>query len=163
MTPLVPALRDGAILAVVASCLVMGTLRANPRLLMRHYPKAVREAVPPMTRAERWTAVAIGLLLIGLLVGGPFLSAHLRLADGGPLPASALFLHAFVVGLVPNAVDWLLLDEFWMGVIRPRWAMLTGAEDVPFAFNHGQHARGFVVGAVLAALVAGAVAAAWSA
>lgn len=156
--PFTDAFRDGAVVAALATCLVMGTLRANPRLLMRHYPQALRDAVPSATKAERWAGLAVGLVLIGLLIGGPFLSAHIKLVAEGPLPRSVLFIHAFIVGMVFNAVDWLVLDELWLGVLRPRWAMLPGAEDVPFKFNHLQHARGFVVGTLAAAIIAAAVA-----
>lgn len=85
------ALRDGALLAVATSMLVMGTLRANPRLLMRHFPAELRVAVPPVTPRDQ---------PVGKLVG---------------------------------------------------------AETVPFRFNHLQHARGFAVGSVLSAVIAGLV------
>lgn len=146
-----PALRDGAVLAGLASIVVMGALRSNPRLLMRHYPKALRDGVPPMTMAERWWGLLIGLVLIGLLTAGPIVSTA-RLPDG--LSFGSRFAHAFIVGMVFNLVDWLLLDELWLGVLRPRWAMLPGAEHVAFRFNHLQHARGFLVGSVLALLAA---------
>lgn len=152
------ALRDGAFVALAASLLVMGTLRANPRLLMRHFPRELREAVAPMTPRERVTARLVGLPLIGLLVAGPWVSTAIALGGAAPVPFADAFAHAFVVAMVFNVVDWLILDEFWLGVLRPAWAMLPGAESVAFRFNHLQHARGFVIGSILSAVIAGVVA-----
>ncbi|MBL8772224.1 MAG: hypothetical protein JNK30_12655 [Phenylobacterium sp.] len=157
----VSAVRDGVILSALASALVVGTLRANPRLLMRHYPVELRSAVPPQTPRERRTGLLIGLLLLSFLIGIPAASTA-AWKDTSPNPAAFLDLwaHAFVVGTAFNLTDWLILDELWLGVVRPRWAMLPGAEDVPFRFNHLQHFRGFVVGSVLLGLSALAIAAA---
>lgn len=148
------ALRDGVILSVMASGLVMGTLRANPRLLLRHYPAELRAAVPPATRRERLIGVAVGLVLIGLLIAAPAWSTAEWRAASGESRFVPLFLHAFIVGTVFNLTDWLLLDELWLGALRPRWAMLPGTDDVPFRYNHAQHARGFLVGSVFVALIA---------
>ncbi len=152
------ALRDGALLSALASALVMATLRLNPRLLLRHYPPELRAAVPPNTPRERMISRLVGLPLIALLVGVPAWSTAAWQAAIGEQAFGQLWLHAFIVGSVFNLVDWLVLDELWLGVVRPRWAMLPGAEDVPFQFNHGQHLRGFVVGCVIFAASSAAIA-----
>jgi len=152
------ALRDGALLALAASVLVMGTLRINPRLLMRHFPAELRAAVPPLTPRERIVGRLVGLVLIALLVAGPWISTAAAHGANATTGFSEAFEHAFAVSMVFNAVDWLVLDEAWLGGLRPAWAMLPGAEAVPFKFNHLQHARGFVVGSILSAVIAGLVA-----
>jgi hypothetical protein len=151
------ALRDGAGLALAASALIMGTLRLNPRLLLRNYPPELRQAVPPQTPRERGLATLIGLVLIGMLAAWPAVSVMAAHRSGLPAGFGPAFGHAFVVGTVFNLVDWLLLDELWLGLLRPRWAMLPGAEDVAFRFNHLQHLRGFVVGSVVTALFASGI------
>lgn len=158
------ALRDGALLSVAASALLMITLRLNPRLLIKHFPKEMREAVPPLTPAESRTGRLIGLLLVALLAGGPLVST-LAMAHAAPDTTFAdRALHAFVVGMVFNLADWLVLDEFWLGLFRPRWAIPPGAEHIPVRFEHGRHARGFLTGtlafAVFALLIA--LATAWA-
>ena len=158
MTTSWTALRDGAALGGAATLLVMGSLRANPRLLMRHYPKEMQAHVAPMTKGERGASQLIGLALIALLVGGPWVSTAM-LAQARPGSTfGELFVHAFTVGMIPNLVDWLFLDELWLGLVRPRWAMLPGAEELPFRFNHFHHFRGFVVGSGLSAAIAAGVA-----
>ena len=153
------ALRDGALLALAASVLVIGTLRANPRLLLRHFPPELRAAVPPLTSRERTIGKLIGLALIALLVAVPWIStAAVAFNAAGSIGFADAFAHAFAVSMVFNLVDWLVLDEAWLGGLQPVWAMLPGAETVPFKFNHLQHARGFVIGSTLSGLIAGGVA-----
>jgi len=62
-------LRDGAILAALASIWIMGLLRYNPRLFLRHYPKEIREAATPLTAAERKTGRLVAIPFLAMLVG----------------------------------------------------------------------------------------------
>jgi hypothetical protein len=57
-----------------------------------------------------------------------------------------------------NLTDWLLLDELWLGIGRPRWALPPGVSEDDVPFDHGQHFRGFVIGTLLCAGVAAAAA-----
>ena len=151
MIALGAALRDGAVLAVAASALVMGSLRMNPRLYMRHFPVALKNRLPPLSAEEARTGRLVGLALLGLLLGGPLVSAWFA----APPSPSAVFLHAFVVGMVFNLVDWLVLDELWIDRLRPRWALPPGAAIEDFLpFDHARHFRGFVTGTVLCAAIA---------
>lgn len=146
-------LRDGAVLAAVASVWVMGSLRYNPRLFIRHYPKEIREAAAPLTDAERKTGKLVGLPFLALLVGVPIwstLSFHSAHPEASFADQAA---HGFGVSMVFNLVDFLLLDLLWLGVLRPKWAMIPGTEHVTFSFNTADHVRGFVVGAVVAVVV----------
>ncbi len=157
------ALRDGAILALAASALLVGVLRVNSRLFMRHFPDALRKRTAPLSPGEIRAGRAVGVVLLLLLVAGPLVSAALP----GPRPAGAVFLHAFVVGMVFNLVDWLVIDELLIGVMRPRWALPPGATQADFLpFDHARHARGFLTGTVLcavsAALATGVLLAAWA-
>lgn len=153
------ALRDGALLALVASAYVMMALRSNPRLFLRHYPAKIRAAAPPLTPQESRRAKLVGLPFVLLLVAGPLLSS-LRLAHAEPAATPlGLGLNAFLVLEVFNAVDLVLLDIVWLCWLRPRWAMIPGAEHVPFQPNYLDHVRGFVSGTVMAALVGGLAAA----
>lgn len=151
MTDLGPALRDGAILGAAASAVVMGSLRMNPRLFMRHFPEALKARLPPLSPDELKVGRWVGAVLMLLLFGGPLAST--LLADAETI--TELYLHAFVVGMVFNLVDWLVLDELWLGVLKPRWAVPPGAEMADFLpFDHARHFRGFLSGTVLCAVSA---------
>ena len=146
-------LRDDAILAVAASVWVMGSLAYNPRLFLRHYPKEIREAATPLTPPERKTSKLVGLPFLALLIGVPIWST-LTFANAHP---GASFVdqaaHGFGVSMVFNLVDFLVLDLLWLGVLRPKWAMIPNTEHVMFRFNTADHVRGFVVGTGVAVVV----------
>lgn len=145
--------RDGALLAVLASAWVMGALRYNPRLFLRHYPKEIREATAPPTVAERETSKLVGLPFLALLIGVPIWST-LTFAYEHP---AATFLdqaiHGFGVSLIFNVVDFLVLDIFWLGLLQPKWAMIPGTDEIKFKFNTPDHVRGFFFGAGMAAII----------
>lgn len=146
-------LRDGAVLSLLASIWVMGALRYNPRLFLRHYPKEIREAAPPMTKAERKISKLVGLPYIALLFAIPIYSTLVFDRIHPEADFIALAVHGFGVSMVFNILDLLVLDLLWLGALRPRWAMVPGTESVSFRFNTGDHVRGFLVGALLAVIV----------
>jgi len=152
-------LRDGAILAVAASAWVMSSLRYNPRLFLRHYPKEIREAAQPLTLTERRTSKLIGLPFLLMLVGIPIWSVLSFVSEHPSANFLGAAFHGFGVSMVFNLVDLILLDLGWLGVLRPSWAMIPGTELIVFRFNVSDHLRGFAVGAVLAVIV-GCIAAA---
>ena len=149
----------GGALALAASVVIMGSLRMNPRLFLRHFPDKVKASQPPHSRQEWAAGIAVGLVLLALFVGGPVWST-LEFARTREADFISLWVHAFLVGMIANLVDWLVLDELWLGVGKPRWALPAGVtpEDV-LPFEHKRHFRGFLTGTILFAIVAGIAAA----
>lgn len=144
--------RDGLLLSIATSALVMGALRVNPRLFLRHFPEAVRRSQPPLSAAEKRVGRAIGFTLIALLVVVPVWSARASATAHG-YGVLDTFWHALLVGMSFNLTDWLVLDELWLGLGRPRWALPPGVTFADVPFDHRQHARGFLVGTALCALI----------
>lgn len=152
------ALRDGAVLSLLASAWLILLMRLNPRFFLRHYPQEIRAAAAPLTRRERLLGLAAGLPLFALLIGAPFWSAAMLDARRAPASFAELFATAFTVGFTFNLIDWLVLDVLLFGLVRPSWAAIPGAKDVAYRYNWGHHFRGFAIGAVLAGGLAGAIA-----
>lgn len=146
--------RDGALLALTASAIIMGALRLNPRLFLKHFPRAVKESQPPLSTAEKRTGLVVGVALIVLMFGVPVWSARVAALAHG-YEQLEIFVHAFLVAMIFNVTDWLLLDELWIGRGRPEWALPRGVNIADVPFDHAQHARGFAVGAVFCAIVGG--------
>ena len=65
-------LRDGALLSVVASTYLLVLLRFNPRIFQRHYPKEIREIVPPKSEKEQRMSILLGVPLGLLFIGSTF-------------------------------------------------------------------------------------------
>jgi hypothetical protein len=147
--------RDGALLSLVGSTYLLVLLRFNPRMFLRHFPKEIREIVPPKSERERWMSV-----LFGLLIGVPFTSALLwRTATLGTHSFWELFAYAFGVLFIFNLVDLLILDWLIVCWIEPRWVILPGTEHIVFPKQYLHHLKGFLMGTVGLAIAGLAIAA----
>ena len=105
-------LTDGALLSVLGGLLIVGSLRANPRIWLNDFPPDIRAAVPPKTPAEKRQSLVWGVPFLLLLVGVPTLSSYLLKRQQPEAGFATLFANAYGVGLIFNAVDLLLID--WM-------------------------------------------------
>lgn len=106
-----------------------------------------------MTRGERIASRLVGLPFLLALIGIPIWSV---MSHKAAHPEATFFdaaLHGFGVSMIFNIVDLLVLDLLWLGLLRPKWAMIPGTETVVFRFNVADHVRGFVVGTVLAVII----------
>ena len=148
-------LRDGALLSVVASTYLLVLLRLNPRIFLRHYPKEIREIVPPKSERERRMSI-----LLGLLIGVPFALALLwRTATLENRFFWDLFAYAFGVLFIFNLVDLIILDWLIVCWFEPRWVILPGTEHIVIPKQYLHHFKGFLVGTVGLAIVGLAIAA----
>jgi hypothetical protein len=146
----------GSLLSAFAGGWIVLLLRINPRLFLRNYPKAIRAAVPPLTKSEKSRATLAALPLFACLIGVPVWSAlNLAASRDYAVPQVGLFIDAFGVATVFNLVDLVLLDILWLGLFPPRWAMMPGAEGIPYQPEFAKHLRGFLVGTIIAAMIAG--------
>jgi len=95
--------------------------------------------------------------IVGLLIVAASFST-LR-ANGGGIPFRTAFVHLFVMLSVFNVVDLLLID--WpLVAIRPRFMVLPGTEGSAGYKDYWFHFRGFLVGIVLVFVASGVIAAA---
>ena len=148
-------MRDGALLSVVASTYLLLLLRFNPRIFLGHYPKEIREIVPPKSKKERRLS-----LLLGLLIGAPSASALLwRAATLGSHAFWDLFAYAFGVLFIFNLVDLVILDWLIVCWWEPRWLILEGTEHIVIPKQYLHHFKGFLVGTAGLAIACLAIAA----
>lgn len=147
--------RDGAWLSLVGSAYLLVLLRFTPRIFLRHYPKQIREIVPPKSEKERRMSV-----LLGLIVGVPFTSVLLwRTATLGSHSFRELFAYAFGVLFIFNLVDLLIIDWLIVCWLKPRWAILPGTEHIVIPKPYFHHFKGFLIGTVGLAIAGLAIAA----
>lgn len=147
-------LRDGAILSVLASACVMAVMRVNPRLFLRYYPQAIREAAPPISKQERIVSRVVGAPYLALLIGLPVWSTMTFMQHHPGANYLSASVHGFGVAMAFNIIDFLIIDLLWFARFRPRWATIPGTEHVPFNFNTADHLRGFALGTIISLLVA---------
>jgi len=152
-------LRDGAILSVLASIILMGTLWLRPRLFLQDYPKEIRAVVPPKTEEEKRLSLMVGIPFLLVLIGFPFGSTLiLQTQSPSEVPFWALFLNSFGIVFIFNVVDWLVLDWLIVCTITPKFLVLPGTQGhpsyKPSYKNYAVHFRGFLIGTVFSALAA---------
>lgn len=148
-------LRDGALLSLVASVCMIVLLRFNLRLFLRHFPKEIREVVPPKTQKEQRMS-----LLLGLLIGAPFGTALLwRTATLGGHSFRELFAYAFGVLFIFNVVDLVILDWLIVCWFKPGWVVLPGTEHIVVPNPYLHHFKEFLMGTIGLAIVGVAIAA----
>lgn len=154
-------LKTGSTMCLLAGGYLLLLLRVWPRGFLRRFPDEVRAAVPPLSPRERILGTLISLPLLLMLLGFPAATAWAFRSGYGFEGFMAPFFGAYAVWMLFNLFDWLVLDELLLGVLRPGWLVLKGAEHVPLRFDRVGHAvsflRGSVGGAVVCAVIALAV------
>lgn len=138
------AFAAGGIVALTAVLLGIG-LR-NPRVMLQDYPKDVQAAVPPKTAAERRETVWWSIPFLALLFGLPLAAALTLKLQRPDLSFFEAALVAFVVLVVFNLYDWLVLDWLVFCTITPRFVVLPGTEGMAGYRDYGMHFRGFLIG-----------------
>lgn len=136
----------GAILSVLMGAAFVGAAYLNPEIWLPDYPPDIRERFGPMSerakRQRRLVGIPVFLLLSGVLV-----FSTVRLAQiGGESVFLAVFFGTFVVLLVFNAVDLLILDWLVFVTLRPGIFVLPGTEGAEGYRDYGFHFRAFLKG-----------------
>jgi hypothetical protein len=118
----------GAILSVLMGVAFVGAAYLNPEIWLPDYPPDIRERFGPMSerakRQRRLVGIPVFLLLSGVLV----LSTGRFAQIGGESTFLAVFFGTFVVLLVFNTVDLLILDWLVFITLRPGIVVLPGTE-----------------------------------
>jgi cation transport ATPase len=91
---------------------------------------------------------------MALLLGAPLVSTGLVARAMAEPSFTALWQHAFVVVLVFNLVDLLLVDWLVLCTFTPRAFVLPGTEGMAGYKNYWRHFRGFLIGMVVSAVLA---------
>ena len=148
---------DGALLSIIASLLILVSLRINPRMWLQDYPQDIQDAVPPKTEREKRQALIVGVPFLVVLVAVPLISTlTLSRRSDGNTSFLQLFLNASGVAIIFNLVDLLLLDWLMFCTITPKFLVIPGTEGMEAYKDYGFHFRAFLIGTVLS-IVAGLV------
>ena len=147
-------LTDGTVLSVVGTAIIFASLRANPRIWLNDFPPDIRAAVPPKTADEKRQSLMWGIPFLACLVGIPAMSTVWLERQEPSAGFAALFLNAWGVGLIFNAVDLLFIDWLVLCYITPRSLVIPGTEGMNGYKDYGHHFRGFLIGTVASAMLA---------
>lgn len=139
----------GAILSGVLTILILGSFYINPEMWLQDAPRDVQEKHGPMSaRAKRqraWLAVAFAVAIIGVVGISIY---QLPAVVGGPLTFMPLFLHLWIIFMLFNVVDLLLIDWLIVEYIRPAFIVQSGLGQLMGERNYWYHFQGFLKGSV---------------
>jgi hypothetical protein len=158
-------LQHGALYGTILSALMVlafvGAAYLNPEIWLPDYPPDIRERFGPMSerakRQRKLVGIPVFLFLMGVLV-----LSSVRLAQiGGGSVFFSVFIGTFVVLLVFNTVDLLILDWLVFITLRPKIVVLPGTEGAEGYGDYGFHFRAFlkgVMGSLIGSLIVAGVA-----
>ena len=137
-----------------ASAYLLALLRFNLRIFLGHFPKQIREVVPPKSRREQRMSIVLALP-IGIGFGG---ALFWRTATLETRSFWELFAYAFGVLFIFNLVDLVILDWLIVCWIKPPWVILPGTEQIAVPNPYIHHFKEFLMGTVGLGIVGLAVA-----
>jgi hypothetical protein len=139
----------GSILSAVLTILILGSLYINPEMWLQDAPHELQEKHGPMSaqakRQRNWLVAAFAITLIGVI--GPSLYL-LPAVVGGPLTFGAVFIHIWVMFMIFNLVDLLLIDWLIVEFIRPTFIAQSPLGQLMAKPNYGFHMQAFLKGSV---------------
>lgn len=141
---------DGLLLSIGLSVALLVALSRNPRIMLPSYPAEIRDKAAPLTRAEKRQRLTLVLVIIILFVGviSHFVGQLRFEADGG-VSVPLLFVNLYLLFLVFNVFDLVVLDLFLLTVLKPRSLFIAEIEGFTDRQAVRHHVRGFAKGMVI--------------
>jgi hypothetical protein len=141
------ALLYGAVLSVVLVVIMWTSVLLAPDMWVGDYPPDIKEKYGPMSETGRKVRpyIAVPFFLVMLVL--PILAIFRleRLTDA-PVGFGNAFLTAFLVLLVFNLFDLLILDWLIFSTLQPKLMVLPGTEGMAGYRNYRFHFIGFLKG-----------------
>lgn len=139
----------GAILSGVLTILILGSLYINPEMWLHDAPREVQEKHGPMsTRAWRqrnWLIGAFAVALVGIIGLSLY---QLPAVVGESLTFLTLFLHLWIMFMLFNIVDLLLIDWLIVEFLCPDFIVQSSVGRLMAERNYWFHWQAFLKGSV---------------
>jgi len=129
-------------LLITLSMLPVGLV--NPRMMLNSYPTEIRNAVSPLTQAERRQKIFFATPMLLVMIGYPVLVAWMY----RPVDSEFEYFLFVIWGmmLVFNLYDLIVLDWLLFCAITPNLIVIPGTKDHPGYKNYLFHFIGFLKG-----------------
>ena len=144
---------------IVNGSLFFIMITVSPRVWgLQDYPEMIQNKVPQRTKNEKLIAAIIGIPWIIFFLGYPIYSTYsLEFKLGVDIPLLIAFLNSFVLFMLANAGDLVILDWLIIGKITPQFVIIPGTkkEDYEdFSHHYKAHAKSVLVLIILSFLIA---------
>jgi hypothetical protein len=142
------ALIFGLALTVVlmAMMLISGTIA--PDMWVGNYPPDIKEKFGPMSPRAARLRPYFAIFLFGAFIAIPLIGLLVLRTRAGQIPYLPAVLFSFIVVLLFNVFDLLVLDWLFFCTIQPRLMVLPGTEGMAGYKDYRFHFIGFLKGLI---------------
>ncbi|MCU0500038.1 MAG: hypothetical protein MUF87_22035 [Anaerolineae bacterium] len=148
------ALAGGILMSMVLTVLVLVSLAHNPRILIINGPEIMRETLAPLSEIEMRSlkrGQALTLLTLFLM---PLVISVWYESTYPPLILSEAFFLFWIMWMIFNIVDFVIIDWFILLWWQPSWFVIPNARPYREYTDYKHHFRGFLKGTVMLAVLA---------
>ena len=136
---------DGGLIALTVLVLLLAISRYNFRLFLSKgdIPPDIYAAVPPKTERERRLSRLVSLPILLAMFGLPLYSTYSFAWQNPGASYGLIFTHLFLVSLIVNLADLVILDWLILNTLTPSFFIYEGTEGFAgykdYGFHLGQH------------------------
>ena len=137
----------GVLLSLVLTAVMLLSIVISPDMWVGDYPPDIREKYGPMSERGRRYRPLVAVLFFGAMIVVMVLAFKALIANSPSAPGFLeYFITGFLVLMVFNAYDLLVLDWLLFMTIQPKAIVLPGTEGMAGYKDFRFHARGFLIG-----------------
>jgi hypothetical protein len=139
----------GVIFSVVMTVFVIGSLRLNTEMWLGDYPPDIRAKWGPMSPRAAWLRLWVGVpMLVVVLALIALEIVQLVQRSGGVFSLWGVALSLWVSMMLFNVFDLLVIDWFYMLILKPQFMILPGTEGMKGYTDYAFHFYGFLKGSL---------------
>lgn len=148
------SLTYGLILNVSLSLLIIISLYVNAEMWLGDYPSDIQEKYGEMAEKTKRQRLVVGILflLIAIIIIVLSTMQLTKIIEGEP-KFLEIFLNTFIMLLLFNLVDLVILDWLLFVTIQPSFVVLPGTEGLGGYKDYGFHFIAFLKGMMLILVV----------
>lgn len=145
---------EGLIWSVLWIIYVYVIVTKYPWQMLHDYPEDIQKAstLPEPTGEQNRKAKLFGLLG-SLVIFGTLITFGLIQFYGGKVSFLKVLGFIFIIAMIWNAIDLLVMDWLIICLITPKWVVLQGTEGCKGYKDYFYHFNGFLIGCVYTAIM----------
>lgn len=145
----ITALIEGLIWSVLWIIYVYVFVTKYPWEMMHDYPEDIQKAstLPEPTAKQKKSSKIFGLIG-SIVIFGTLIAFGLIQYHGNKPSYLMLLLFTFIIGMVWNTVDLLVMDWLIICKITPKWVVIQGTEGCKGYHDYMYHFKGFLIGCI---------------
>ena len=145
----------GIVFSLLFSALLLVMIRINPEGMLDGLPPDIKTRYGPVSEKTQRQRKPFVLLFFLIMIGVPLLSIRrYDLLTIGVPTFIELFVNVFIIFMIFNVVDLLILDWLVICTLTPKFIVLPGTEGLSGYKDYGFHFHGFLKGIVFSFVLA---------